>query len=427
MLGTVLILALLIGGGTARGLYTDSILIILSLIAAAGVFNATAAQQAASRQIYFCAFIALLCVIQIVPLPAGLLSALRPDFLDHPDGLEAGYTFISLGVGRTVESLLLVLAPLAFFLGILRLRPDQIVGLLPFFFIGLLSNLLVAVLQYSLATDAVVERFLPFDIQAGLFANTNHFSTLLFVSIPLIIYFGLFKGHLVVGALGLAATLLLLLAAGSRAGVLIGLAITAVSLFILPGRTRFTMAAVISIFVVLSIFTAGAWSKIDPNNLDPEFGRIEFARTTFDGIKQNWPLGIGFGNFVKGYQIYEKPDMIYREYVNHAHNDYLELIFEGGIAAALLIGLYLLLLVRVAFSSETSALQRAVLISIVFILIHSLVDYPLRTMALSITFAFLNGILFHAGFKPSERTRKAHVQVEHNGEKLLVPITQGGR
>ena len=338
LLGTALVLALLIGGGTARGLYTDSIIILFSLIAAAGVLGTPTAQHIDPLPVGLVALVTLLCIVQIIPLPSGLLAPLRPEFLDHPVGLDAGATFVSLGLGRTIESLWLILAPLGFFLCVLRLRPDQVNGLLPFFFLGLLCNLLVGTLQYSLSKDAVVEDFLPFAISAGLFANVNHFSTLLFVSIPLIVYFGLFKGHPAIGGSGLIAILLLLLAAGSRAGVLIGLAITLISLFVLSARSRFTLAAVISVFIVLSIYTVGAWSKIDTDNLDPEFGRREFARTTLEGIRENWVLGIGFGNFVKGYQIYENPEMIQRKYVNHAHNEYLELVFEGGFAAALLIG-----------------------------------------------------------------------------------------
>ena len=424
LLGTALVLALLIGGGTARGLYTDGIIILFSIIAAAGVLSTPTVQRIDPLPVGLVALATLLCIVQIIPLPSGLLAPLRPEFLDHPVGADAGATFVSLGLGRTIESLWLILAPLGFFLCVLRLRPDQVNGLLPFFFLGLLCNLLVGTLQYSLSKDAVVEDFLPFAISAGLFANVNHFSALLFVSIPLIVYFGLFKGHPAIGGSGLIAILLLLLAAGSRAGVLIGLAITLISLFVLSARSRFTLAAVISVFIVLSIYTVGAWSKIDTDNLDPEFGRREFARTTLEGIRENWVLGIGFGNFVKGYQIYENPEMIQRKYVNHAHNEYLELVFEGGFAAALLIGLYFFLLATAAFSPEASALQRAALISIVFLLIHSLVDYPLRTMALAMTFAFLNGILFHTGLRPLAHKKENLLEVEHNGEKLLVPIAR---
>jgi hypothetical protein len=39
-------------------------------------------------------------------------------------------------------------------------------------------------------------------------------------------------------------------------------------------------------------------------------------------------------------------------------------------------------------------LQRLALLSIVVILLHSLVDYPLRTMAVAMIFAFFNALFF---------------------------------
>ena len=426
LLGTVLILALLIGGGTARGLYTDSIIIGLSLLAAGFVFLSPSEQRVGFGQWALPALVVALCVLQILPLPSWILSPLRPELLNELDGASSRSEFISLGVGLTLESLVLVIAPLAFFLCVLRLRPDQVLGLLPFFFVGLVCNLLVGTLQYSLSANPTAEGLLPFGINAGLFANDNHFATLLFVSIPLIVFFGLYRGQMLTGGIGLVAVLLILLAADSRAGVLIGLAITVVSLITLPGRSRLTLAAGIAIFFALSIHGVGALSKIDPQNLDPDFGRVEFARTTLEGIRENWLLGVGFGNFVKAYQIYEHPEMIYPAYVNHAHNDYLELVFEGGVLAALLIALYFLMLIKAAFLRGSGALKRAALISIVFVLVHSIGDYPLRTLAIAMTFAFLNGILFHRGSRASGQTSDEFLQVEHNGERLLVPIARTG-
>jgi O-antigen ligase len=422
VLGSVLIVAMLIGGGTTRGLYTDTIIFCLTLVATGLVFVASPERRIGSDLLALPALIILLCLLQLMPLPAGMLAWLRPEVLEPPEGTRGAIDFISLGVGQSLESLLLVLAPVAFFLSILRLRSDQVAPLLPFFFLGLFCNLLVGALQYSLSANGDVVDILPYGIQGGLFANANHFSTLLFISIPLIVYFGLYKHQRMLSILGVAAVLLILLAANSRAGVLFGLAVTAASLIAVPGRSRITLAAMIAAFVGLSIYSVGALSKIDPENLDQQFGRVEFARTTLDGIRDNWPLGVGFGNFVNAYQVYEKPEMIFREYVNHAHNDYLELVFEGGVLAAALIGLYLFLLMKAAFSRESDPLKRAALISIVFVLAHSLVDYPLRTLAIAMSFALLNGIFFHRGSRRSARVRRELVEVEHNGKQLLVPV-----
>lgn len=427
LLGGILTLALLIGGGTTRGLYTDQIIVCLCVIAFAVSFTSPNGERVGKWPIAFAAAIILGVSLQLVPLPASMLAAWRPQFLDEPVGIDPGFTTISLGVGQTVESLTLVLAPVAFFLCVLRLPSVQAKGLLPFFFVGVAANLVVSVVQYSLITTDGMQGIMPFRMAAGLFANANHFSTLLFVTIPILVYLVFRSARPILGLIALICILLMLLAVGSRAGALIGLAITVLSFVVLPARTRPTVGIVIALFVGIAIYTAGTWSKIDVRNVDPDFGRLEFARTTIAGIWQNWPFGIGYGNFVRGYSIYENPEMIFSEYVNHAHNDYLELVFEGGVFAAILICIYLLFLGKRIFSKSNRGLQRAALISIVFILVHSIVDYPLRTMAISITFAFLNGLAFHPGLRRTGRHGSSLIEVEHNGDKFLVAAVEPGR
>jgi len=79
------------------------------------------------------------------------------------------------------------------------------------------------------------------------------------------------------------------------------------------------------------------------------------------------------------------------EFTNHAHNDYLEILLEGGVIAAAILVLYVLMLIT---ARPPTPIQRAALLSILALLVHSAVDYPLRTVAIALLFAVLNGILF---------------------------------
>ncbi|WP_095204552.1 O-antigen ligase family protein [Mesorhizobium carmichaelinearum] len=422
LLGSVLFTSLLIGGGTASGLYTDTLIEIMAFISAAVALSRTSTQTTPGSVLWLLFLTAALLILQIVPLPASLFVGLRPGLLLGGPWLTDETRFISVGVGRTIECLLYVVASAAFFLGVMRLRSDQVYGLLPFFFMGAICNGLAGAIQYSLSDNIAIEGLLPFTINAGLFANRNHFSALLFVSIPFVIYYGLFRGHLLSGAIGLIALLLLLLAAGSRAGVLIGLAITLVSVIFLSARSSIRGFSVFALFVGLSVYTIGAWTTIDAKELDSAFGRAEFARTTIDGIEENWVAGVGFGNFQKAYQIYEKEGMIFRSYVNHAHNEYLEIAFEGGVIAALLMALYLFLLLFAFARIRRDSFQKAAFLSVAFLLVHSLVDYPLRTAALVMTFAYMNAIIFHRGITERMDQKPVLVEVDHNGDKLLVPV-----
>ncbi|RWF79164.1 MAG: O-antigen ligase family protein [Mesorhizobium sp.] len=424
LLGSVLFISLLIGGGTASGLYTDTLIEVAAIITAAAVFSQTSGQRIPYTILWLLIFAVALVILQIVPLPAAIFNGLRPEPLLANSWLagQSGFRFVSVGVGRTIECLLYLVASAVFFLSVLRLRTEQVQGLLPFFFMGVICNGLAGAIQYSLSDDIAIEGLLPFTINAGLFANQNHFAALLFVSIPFVVYYGLFRGHLLSGSLGLVSLLLLLLAAGSRAGVLIGLAITVLSVVFLSARSRVSGLSILAIFIGLSVYTIGAWTRIDAEVVDPAFGRGEFARTTIEGIKENLATGVGFGNFQKAYQVYEKEGMIFKQYVNHAHNDYLEIAFEGGVIAILLMMFYFILLLAGLVRIRRDPLQKAAFLSVSFLLIHSLVDYPLRTEALAMTFAYMNAIIFHKGFADRLAQKNELIEIDHNGDKLFVLI-----
>ncbi|MER8386445.1 O-antigen ligase family protein [Mesorhizobium sp. M1380] len=423
LLGSVLFVSLLIGGGTASGLYTDTLIELAAIVSAAAIFSRNHGQRTAHAVLWLLLFAIGLAVVQIIPLPAAIFKGTRPELLlgDQWVG-DTKFRFISVGVGRTVECLLYLVAAAGFFLAVLRLRAEQLSALLPFFFMGVVCNGLAGAIQYSLSDTVAIVGLLPFTINAGLFANGNHFSALLFVSIPFVVYYGLFRGHLLSGLLGLLTLLLLLLAAGSRAGVLLGLAITVLSVVFLSARSRISGLGFLAMFIGLSVYTIGAWTKIDADVIDPAFGRGEFARTTIEGIKDNWETGVGFGNFQKVYQVYEREGMIFRQYVNHAHNDFLEIALEGGIVAVVLTVVYLSLFSAHLIRSRHDPIQKAAFLSVSFMLIHSLVDYPLRTEALVMTFAYMNAIIFHKGFAERSGRKSEMIEIDHNGDRLLVPI-----
>ena len=67
--------------------------------------------------------------------------------------------------------------------------------------------------------------------------------------------------------------------------------------------------------------------------------RWSIAIATLEGIGAFFPLGAGMGTFPEAFRRFHPADIPL--FVNHAHNDYLEWLFEGGLLAA---GLLLLLL-----------------------------------------------------------------------------------
>ena len=111
----------------------------------------------------------------------------------------------------------------------------------------------------------------------------------------------------------------------------------------------------------------------------------------------NLPFGSGFGTFTPVYEQFSPRALVADFYVNHAHNDWLELWLTGGIPAIVLLVAFLAWLVaaivRVWKSGEPDAptldraLAQAASIVIVLLLLHSMVDFPLRIAAVTVLFA----------------------------------------
>lgn len=107
----------------------------------------------------------------------------------------------------------------------------------------------------------------------------------------------------------------------------------------------------------------------------------------------SWPVGSGIGSFNRVYRLFEDPDEVTNVFVNHAHNDYLEVFAETGLLGAVLIlaflawwGLRSVQAWRDARPDAYWTQTASVVIGI--ILAHSLVDYPIRTPAIMALFVF---------------------------------------
>lgn len=394
-LGISLIACLLLGGGTARVLVIDVVLQVLVIISS--TYAIILLDHSRSKQKYgiilFCGIV-FAGAIQLLPLPLELFFAFRNEaFIPFIRGLvlPVDTTTISLAASRSVQSIIFVLVPVYFFIALNKLPPKELSELIPFYIIGLICNLVAAGIQYSFASGYQLNYLLGYQVMVGMFANVNHFATILFSSIPIVLYLMIFMNRRALAVLILLLIIVMLFATGSRAGILIGLAITAVSIIMLVWPGPISSFIVLLLIVGLIAYGFGISTVQD---YDPEYGRRYFAIITWAAIKENWFLGIGYGAFDMIFSHYEVRDAINASYVNHAHNDFLEVTLEGGIIGLSLIFLYIGMFSRQSYLVIGNPLQKLAMLSIIVILIHSIVDYPLRTMAVAMVFAFLNALLF---------------------------------
>jgi O-antigen ligase len=140
---------------------------------------------------------------------------------------------------------------------------------------------------------------------------------------------------------------------------------------------------------------------------DPlEDARIPFARNTTEAAAAFMPFGSGLGTFIPVYSMFEKPaDAMANKYANHAHNDILELWLDTGVIGFALMGVFVVWLVLRPVqvwrhaqphgaSEFDSSLARAATVAIALIIVHSFVDYPLRTGTMMAIVAFACALLF---------------------------------
>jgi O-Antigen ligase len=150
------------------------------------------------------------------------------------------------------------------------------------------------------------------------------------------------------------------------------------------------------------------------------------AQTTIEAARAYMPLGSGVGTFVPVYAMYEKlQDVLINGYVNHAHDDVLELWLETGIAGIVLSGIFIVWLVRRLMTvwrraspaplDIDHALACAAALIVGLLLAHSFVDYPLRTDGMMTMLAFACALLINPLPGPA-LDRKA--TISKNAEKI---------
>ena len=121
-------------------------------------------------------------------------------------------------------------------------------------------------------------------------------------------------------------------------------------------------------------------------------GRI--VANVWAAILSYFPVGAGVGTFLDVYPLHERVADLIPAVVNRAHNDGLETLFEGGAASLLLLLGFIGWLGAATYRAfvREDALEgrqaRAGAIAMWLLLIHSLWDYPLRTVALEALFCF---------------------------------------
>jgi O-antigen ligase len=128
-------------------------------------------------------------------------------------------------------------------------------------------------------------------------------------------------------------------------------------------------------------------------------GRLTIWRNTWRMARDFWPTGVGVGAFGRGMVVYqEAPRTVF---FNHAHNQYLQIFAEGGIAlsvAAAVAALGLGAEVRRRLRADHTSvfwMRAGAAGSIMAVAVQNLWDAGLRMPANAVLFAIVCAIAVH--------------------------------
>jgi len=129
------------------------------------------------------------------------------------------------------------------------------------------------------------------------------------------------------------------------------------------------------------------------NTDDPSTGRTHFWAVTVDIIKTHPILGIGLGAFSVVYTGYDSRNGLFR--LEQAHNDYLQVLSDGGIVGAALGLFFVISLFRMGFARRAThdrfrrGVATGALAGCFAVLVHSFFDFTLHTTSNSLLFLIL--------------------------------------
>jgi hypothetical protein len=164
------------------------------------------------------------------------------------------------------------------------------------------------------------------------------------------------------------------------------------------GGWRLLMPALVAAVALLAIgYYAwdGLAQRLTQDPLDDL--RWQYVHYGLDVMRAWLPWGSGLGSFPWVYAPAEPVTAMLQVFAERAHNDLLQLVIEAGVPGLLLLVVFLDLVVMAARSflmGRTRTLadhgQHGVIaVALAVPLLHSLVDYPLRTLSITVVLGLL--------------------------------------
>lgn len=370
---------------------------------------------------------AALCLLQLVPLPPGLWASLPGRDQFAMALADAGFLPVwrpwSLAPDRTINALFACLPPLATLLVLAPLAKRHL-DRVPLILLVIVAFSALLGLMQAYGGWPYPYRVTNTGNAVGIFANRNHSALLLAMGFPLVAYAALSaravagsRAVIVAGSAAAAAVLIaLLITNGSRGGMvvgLVGLAGSAIMVWRSVGRTldrKVLWVGLVCACALLVALGVAFWYsgrsltlfRIAEGASQTEELRVLAFPLIVQLIAAYFPLGAGFGSFEAVYKVIEPDSLVTPVYLNHAHNDFLEIGVDAGLPGFILLALLLIRLTKGAIAKLSlrgdNVMALMAIVMLTQLAIGSALDYPVRTPFMAALFCYVAFVLI----SPSE-------------------------
>jgi O-antigen ligase len=370
-------------------------------------------------------------LVQLIPLPPSIWSTL-PDRGNEVAALsligeQSSWRPISLSPSRTVAALLAIVPAVFCFYAVARLDlKERRLVLLTILVMTLVSAWMGAV---QLTSRGSGFNFYPQHSAGwvtGFQANRNATADVLLigilalaaVAVPYLtddrkrLPLGLSRRAFAIMAGGVGLFLVLAtVMTGSRAGVtlLVVAGVGAALIFVVSRDVEtgtLSRKALLLLAAAVLLGGAAAFAALSQNTAiervaerfsDLGNERGEVWEDSWFALKQYWPVGFGIGGFEPAMLPAERLEYLDPLAPNRAHNDYLEIGIEAGILGyAMVVAAAMAVLAVAARAWRERRMRGQIVFGLTVLLLiafHSVVDYPLRSMAVACLSGVAGGLL----------------------------------
>ncbi len=261
----------------------------------------------------------------------------------------------------------------------------------------------------------------------GTFANSNHYANYIGMALAGYIWLAWSSGFAsedswqesggrvgrrrmalwAAGGLVLVLGIVMTLSRGAAVSVLPAAMLAAGVAYVASGHARTWRIPLVVIALV--VFGAAALVGVSALLSRFDFGRLAadasfrtlLAASTINGARELWPWGAGWGTYASAYPRFQP--ITVDGFAGHAHQDYAQMLFEGGVFAVLLAAAFVWLAVSRSIHLARILLGDRMLgpeefaaaicgVGLLGFLVHSLVEFNMHIPANAILAALLAGV-----------------------------------